>query len=115
MTYTPPPFPFITAKKKDGKTRESTLIGQALMGAMHHAYKAQVPDDVLKDLWLNGMEAYRMACLIDAFEGTASRVGMGVNWEQAARSFHGLVIQKALSRTERFLMIAEAMLPPEKS
>jgi hypothetical protein len=109
----PPPFPYL-APAKDGESRESTMVASAVMGAMHCAYTKGVASDVLKDLWLNGLEAYRMACLLDATNGIAQRVRPGMDWKQAAQSFYGEVLIKTKSRTEKFLMICEAMLPEDK-
>lgn len=110
----PPPFPYLAPGNPD-EARESTLIASGLMGAMHCAYTKGVEPAVLKDLWLNGLEAYRMACLTDAMQGIVQRIRPGMNFEQAARSFHGEVLLKAKQRAERFLMIAEAMLPEDNN
>lgn len=111
MTYNPPPFPYI-APKVEGQ-RHSTEVGTALMGAMHCAYRGGLTDDVIKDLWLSGMEAYRLACLMDANEGVAQRVRPGMDWKQATQNFHGMVAKACLDKLQKFLMICEAMLPED--
>lgn len=109
-SYSPPPFPLITSKKPDGSERLSTTVGLHLMGALHAAYRGGISDEVIKDLWLNGLEAYRMAALVEANEAIASRVRPGMDWKQATQNFHGQVVGKGVNKHNVFLMICEAML-----
>lgn len=110
-SYKPPKSPHVSAPSG---ARQSTIFGMGFAGAIHHAYKTGVPDEVIKDLWTNGLEAMRLISVCEATAGALHRVRPGMDGQQALRNLLGDAAARAEAKTDTFLMICEAMLPSEK-
>lgn len=97
--------------KPPEQCRPSTLIGLTLQQAIDKGYQEEVDSGVLRDLWIAGLEAFRVVAMEEMLLNIKSSDNHRVAISQAILNVHS----RSDLLLKKFTLLVETVLPPHAS